>query len=224
MSAALAEALTIASAGLLSFGQILLMLIVLSGARGLLKASLYAVGLFTSLLLIGQGALLVGSRLQAGAPDQGGGAVAAWLSLALGALLLSGAIRSLRRGPRPDQPRPWIFTSLDAARPSRMLGFGALAAVVNLKNLAIYLAAIDVITRARLPRSEGILSVLAINLVFCSCLLGPIGLRVLGGAWGARLLARFRRALERHHRPLSIGVMSLFGAAFALRGLSLLTR
>ena len=104
-----------------------------------------------------------------------------------------------------------------------MLGFGAMMAVMNVKNLAVYLSAVDVLVRGQLPRTEAMLSVVAVTLVFSSYLLVPIGLSVVGGEQGRRQILRLRGWLEARQRRLGIGALSLFGVVFFGRGVSLLT-
>jgi threonine/homoserine/homoserine lactone efflux protein len=215
------EAFAIASAGILSFGQMTLVLVLLSAEGGLRKALAYAAGMGGVLLAVGQGSLLLGSRLHRQPASDGAGAVA-WISVVLGVVLLTVALRTWRKPAGTEGERPGFLRSLDSATPRRLLGVGALVGGLNVKNLAIYLSAVDVVVRARVPPAEGMLAVLAVTGIFCLCLLGPIGVFVVGGAWARPALAAFRRALERHSRPLAIGVLTLFGLAFLARGLRLI--
>jgi hypothetical protein len=218
------EALVIASAGMLAIGQTALTLVLLGSAGGLKSAAAYAAGMFGVLLAFGEGALVLGSRLQI--QEMGGdwSSATGWFSVVLGMALLVAAIRTWRRPQSPTQRRPRLLELLDSANPLRLLGLGALVGTFNVKNLAAYLTAVDVVVRARLPLTQGSLAVLAVTVVFCSCVLAPIGLRLLGGASAQAPLAALRAALERHHRPLALGMLILFGSAFVARGVHLLGR
>jgi len=222
VSNAITEAVLIASAGMLSIGQILLMLLLLSSAGGFKKAVAYAAGMTGVLGAIGASALLLGtSRLAAGEGPEGPG-LAAWGSLGLGVLLLFMAVRVWRTEPTAEAAVPKFMRSLDDAGPGRLLALGAVVGGANVKNLAIYLAAVDVLVRARPTAAQGLGALAVVTAVFCLYLLVPLGIYLLGGRRAEPVLAALRRALEKHHRPLSLGVLVVFGIAFGARGVHLL--
>ena len=74
-----------------------------------------------------------------------------WFSLVLGAMLLALAARTWRAPPAEDASPPKLLASVDAARPLRLFGVGVLVGGVNVKNLALYLSAVHVVARARIP-------------------------------------------------------------------------
>lgn len=218
MNGELFEALVLASAGIASVGQILLVLLVLTAEDGVKKALAYSLGMTGVLFAVGQGALVLGSRVQESQPESSGPGAAAYVSVILGCLLLTLAVRTWRK-PKPEEgTRPALFASLDSATATRLLGMGMLVGGINVKNLAIYLSAVDVVVRARLPWIQGALMVTLVTFVFCLCVLGPIALFAMGGQRGRRMLDAFRAWLEANFRAVAIGAMLVFGSAFVARG------
>jgi len=220
MNPALIDALLLASAGWVSVGQILVVLLLLSSDGGLRKASAYAAGMGAALLVIGEATLLIGS--QVGTTESDGPGATAWVSLILGALLLAFAVRTWRTPPTDDPPRPKVFEALDGASATRLLGFGAFIGVVNVKNLAIYLTAVDAVRAGQMGLVPSAASVALVTFVFCLYLVGPISVYVVGGARARPALAWLRGALERNYRAVLIGVMTVFGLAFLARGAHLI--
>ncbi len=221
MYAALLEALVIASAGVLSVGQILIVLVLLSTRGGLGRASAYSVGVTGILFVLGVAALALGSRMPPAQVQGEGPGIEAWFSLLLGVFLLGMMLRSAYQPASAESPAKALLQSLERASLPRLVGAGVVVGLVNLKNVALYLSAVQVIVRERPPASMGLAAVVLVTLVFCLCLFGPIGLAALGGQWAESLLARFRDFLERREREVSIGGFALFGCLFLLRGAQL---
>ncbi len=219
MDPSVVEAFVIAATGGLMVGQSLLVLVLLTAERGLPKAVAYLAGMFAVYLAFGQGTLVLGTRLLAAGPDRGAG-VAAGLSLGLGVVLLLVALRTWRRP--PGERRGRMLAGLDHASVSQVLGLGALVATFNVKNLGVYLSAVEALTRAGLPLGQGAPLVVAVTGVFCTAVWLPILLRVAGGERARPLLARLRGLLEARQRGLAAGILGFFGVAFVVRGLVLL--
>lgn len=224
MKLALIESLVVASGGILSFGSILIILLMLSARGGLLKAIAYFTGYSSGYFLIGACALFLGQRL--GGEAAGAAAepslVGPILSLVLGILLLISGLRRWRRPPQPDDKPPRIFSGLDSITVWKALGLGLMISVINVKNLAIFLSAVGILAGAGLSLPRALAAEAVVVLLFSSSVLGPIVVYALFRERADPGLTSLRAFLERRSRPLSIGAMLLFGAAFTARGVYLL--
>lgn len=221
VQAAVLESFAVASGGLLSIGSILVVLLLLSTRGGAGRAAAWYAGYGGGYLAMGQGLLVLGHHVAATTPATNAepGRVGPAIAVLLGALLLFFGLRRWRRPPAPDAPPPRLFAQLDQLSLPRAFGFGLLVTVINLKNLAIYLSAIGILAEARLPLDQALPAGAAVTLLFTSAVLAPLVVYALLRARADPWLSAFRRVLERHSRPLTIGVMLLFGTLFLLRGL-----
>ena len=221
MQAAVFESLAVASGGILSIGSILIVLLLLSARGGATKAAAYCAGYCGGYLVMGTGLLVLGHRLAettpvtAAEPNNVGPTVA----IVLGGLLLFFGLKRWRQPPAPDAPPPRLFAHLDQLTAPKALGFGLLVTVINLKNLAIFLSAIAILAEARLPLGQSLPAGVAVTAVFTGAVLAPLIVYALLRERADPWLSALRRFLERNSRPLTIGVMLLFGAVFLLRGL-----
>lgn len=219
MLAPLMKALAVASAGTVAVGVILLTLVLLSTPRGLTKAASFWTAYTAGYAGIGVVALLLGERVQS--DGEGGGRAGVWASLVVGGLMLTIAFRTWRK-PAGEVGPPKIFERLDKLTARRLFLFGLFVPLINFKNMAIFLSAVSILVTAKLSPAQSFASLAAVVFLFTAGVLTPIVLFAVGRARAEPLLARFRAALERNTRPITIGVLTLFGSVFTGRGLYLL--
>ncbi len=218
MTSVLLEALGVASGGVLSVGSVLMVLVVLASAGGLKKAFAYYCGLLGGYVLIGWLVTGISARVRDSASRGEPSQVGAWVMLVLGSVLLLFGTRTLLRRPKTPEAPPKIFTMLDGMSALRLVGFGAMISVINVKNLAIYLSAVSIVVEGELPTPESMLVIVAAAFVFCLVVLVPIGLFAISAERARPVLARFRTLLETHRRVLSLVAMFGFGSVFVGRG------
>ena len=118
-------------------------------------------------------------------------ALASWIKLILGVLLVALAVRDLRAKPAADgKPAlPKWMSAIEAMTPPRAAGLGFLLAAVNPKNLAMCVAAGVAIAGGSLS-GGGTAVAVAVFTVLAGCTVAVPVLRVRGGrgpdAWAAR--------------------------------------
>lgn len=222
MELVLLKALAIAAGGMLSFGSILIILLLLSTTNGLRKAFAYFSGYSLSYLLIGIITLLIGARMQVGASDAKGGG--SWTSAIiwtlLGGLFLFFGLRKWRNPPKEDAKPPKWLTSLDQMSAPKIFRVGAMVAAINFKNLAIYLSAVSVLLSSGLIFAKNLLLLVVLVLVFCASVLAPILLYLVLKQRANPILQAFKRGLETHNHTVMLFMLLVFGSFFFLRGIT----
>lgn len=220
MSDTLLESLAVASGGLFSVGPILIVLLFLSRAGGRLTSAAFLGGYLLGYAAVGSVALILSERLSSG-EDGGPSTVTGVLLTVLGSVFLMLAVRTLRR--KPEAPKnPRFFEALDAIAPRRAFAVGALITVINFKNLAIYLSAVDMLGEGSSSLRESLMGLPLVILVFCASPTVPLALSVIFRARVNAWLTRMRGWLERHTRTISIVLLTVFGSLFLWKGISAL--
>ncbi len=214
MDAPVAQAIAIASAGILSPGSILIALLLLSADDGRRKALAYALGYFATYFSIGTAAILVTGQLA----SSDGPALPSWPYIAIGLLLLGLAIRKWTTA-TPDTPAlPGLFAKIDEMSGIKLLGLGTLVACLNIKNLSLFLSAIGPLIEAKLPIIAAVQAIVVVVFVFCLSVFGPIALVVIGGRHATSVLARLKRELTRHSHVITLVILIVLCIAMLARG------
>jgi len=215
----LIETLLLASAGILSFGSITLVILMLISNRGWVNGLAYALGYTCAYTAIGVAAVLVGYRSSGGARSEPG-IVFPFFLLILGLLLLWMGWSNQRKAPDEDTGASRFFAIVDSITPIRALGFGAAVTVINFKNLALFLTALSVVILSPLPLAERVAVALLAALVFSLSVLIPVVIYLVLPRRANRLLNAFKSALERHNRAIGIWAPLLFGLIFMVKAVS----
>jgi hypothetical protein len=212
----LLKSLAVASAGTPSIGAILLILLLLSSANGLKKASAFFFAYAFTYSVIGTVTVVVGEQMQNAGAEEAPSNAGSWAALGAGCLLLFFAFRTWRK-PAGEHKKPRIFEKIDQISATKLFAFGLFVPCVNFKNLALFLSAVSIVAGAALPIEHAFAMVLAVVFVFCAGVMTPIVLFALGRKRAEPLLARFRDFLERNNRVVTMSVMTLFGSGFLIR-------
>lgn len=215
----LIQTLLLASAGILSFGSITLVILLLISDRGWVNGLAYALGYTCAYTAIGVAAVLLGYRSSGGASGEPG-IVFPLILLLLGLLLLWMGWRNQRKAPDEDTGTSRFFAVVDSITPIRALGFGAAVTVINFKNLALFLTALSVVILSPLPLTERLTVALLAALVFSLSVLIPVLIYLALPRRANALLNAFKAALERHSRAIGIYAPLIFGLIFLLKGIS----
>jgi threonine/homoserine/homoserine lactone efflux protein len=163
--------------------------------------------------------------LIAGSTDLGNSAepsaLASWLKLILGAVLLFLGVRQWQGRPGPDEPAhlPKWMSAIDTFTPAKGAGLGFLLSAVNPKNLTMCLAAGVAIAAGGLPAGQAAVAVTVFTVLATSTVAVPVIGYLVAADRMADPLKRLKAWLEQHNAAvmgvllLVIGVM-LVGKGF----------
>lgn len=212
MDSAITHSILIASAGMVSVGSILIVLLLLASENGLRKANGYVAGYVLTYTIVG---VLVVATGAAPFASRGSLALAAsLLKLGLGGLFLGVALRRLLTRAAPLAGAPLALLSRREVTAARTFAVGSIAPLINLKNLVIYVYAASLVNVRRPPELITGLHILAITLVFCSTTILPVFASAVAPGHTRLALGRIRVGLERHGRAIAVLLFGAFGALF----------
>lgn len=215
------QSLVLASSGLLSFGSMTIVILLLLSDRGWSNGLASALGYTGAYMAIGLSVVVTGTQTTANGVGQPG----LWLPILLillGLFLLWLSRRNWRTPASTSAERPRFFSLIDSITLPKAFGIGALVTVVNVKNLALFLSALSVVVLSDLSLDQKILVTVPVVLVFCLAVSIPVTIYLAFPHRSGELLVRLKTALEQHSRPLGIWAPLLFGTIFLTRGLLLL--
>ena len=216
MSDFLPELLFLAVGGAIAPPLLLLTILFLGSRRPLPNATALALGYFATCAAIG----IAGLTLFAGAVGAGSAASTAGLviSASVGGLLIVLGLRSLLNAPDPDAQPPRWMESISSISPPRAFGVGMALFPLQIKNLAIFVACINLIAVASLsPRSSAVALGLVL-VVFAIPVLVLIGLYAAVPQRASAVLGYLRAWMEKNNRAITVVLCFVFGAYFLLRG------
>ncbi len=213
MSLLLVQSLALASGGLFSIGSILIVVILLGTEGGFRRASAYVTGYMGTYALVGALVLMIGSWVSFQTNSQG----RPWGSIVLyfltGCLLAFFFQKRLRSKEKPGEI-PGFLLKLQNMSTQKALWVGTLVAVINLKNLAIYLSSLEVLLKANLPLYSGLLFLVVVLLTFFGSTIAPLVLYLVFTHSFDRILGAMRSWLERNNRSFSLVLLFCFGCFF----------
>ena len=193
---------------------LLLTILFLGSRRPLPNAGALALGYFTTCAAIG----IAGLTLFGGAEDAVS-TVGRVISFTVGTLLLVLGLRSLLRSSDPDASPPAWMESIKSMSPPGAFGFGVALFPVQIKNLAIFVACIELIIASSLGPQGSILALGLVLAIFALPVLVLIGLYATAPQRASGALGSLRRWMEKNGRTITVALCFLFGAFFLLRGL-----
>ncbi len=118
----------------------------LMSERGVAKAIAFGGGLMGVLAVIGIFTLSRSSDSSASSSTQS--TVVGTIIAALGVLFVLMAVKLIVNAPDPDAPPPKFMTSLTTMSAGRAAGFGAILALINFKQLGIFIGGVAEIVEA----------------------------------------------------------------------------
>jgi hypothetical protein len=215
MSELLPGLLVLAIGGTIMPPLLLLTILFLGSRRPLPNAAALALGYFATCTIIGiLGLVLFGDA------EGAASTVGQVISVTVGILLLFLGLRSLLNAPDPDASPPGWMVSIDAMSPPRAFGFGMVLFPLQVKNLAIFVACLNLIIASNLEPERSILALMLVLLVFAVPVLVLIGLYAAAPGRASTMLASLRTWMRKHNRTITIVICFVFGAFFFVRGLS----
>jgi hypothetical protein len=214
MSDLLPGLLVLAVGGSIAPPLLLLTILFLGSRRPLPNAGALALGYFTVCAVIGvAGLVLFGD---AGSAISTVGRV---ISAAVGALLIVLGLRSLLGSPDPDASPPGWLQSMDNSSPSRAFALGMALFPLQVKNLAIFVACLNLIIASNLGIEGGVVALALVLFVFALPALALTGLYAATPQRASSMLGALQAWMGKHNRTITVVVCFVFGAFFLLRGL-----
>jgi len=210
----------ILGSALLPIQIIIVILILNSPQRGVLKASAYVGGMTIMRLLQGLVFGLILSNSELADDEQGKSLVVLILVTVLGILLLVTAYRQWRTEDDPDAPPPKWMAMVDGLTPLKALGFGFGLLLICGKCWVFMLGAIGEIAEADLGQPASTIAFLGFVLLAEILLLLPILIKLALPRQSKNLLASISSWLAQYNRPIVIGVSLVFGLIFLYKGLT----
>ena len=215
MSDTLPGLIVLAIGGAIAPPLLLLTILLLSSQRPISNAGALALGYFA--ICAGMGVL---GLLLFGGAEGAVSTVGRVISVSVGALLVVFGIRSLLNAPDPDAPPPRWMESINSMSPPRAFGFGMALFPLQIKNLAIFVACIELIIASSLSPQGSIAALMLVLVIFAIPVLALIGLYAAVPERASTTLGPLQTWMGNNSRAITVVLCFLFGALFLLRGLS----
>jgi hypothetical protein len=213
MSDFLPGLLVLAIGGSIAPPLLLLTILFLGSRRALPNAGALALGYFTTCAVIGISGLLL-----FGGAESTLSTIGRIISVTIGALLVVLGLRSLLDLPDPDpQPRRWM-ESINSMSPARAFGFGMALFPLQVKNLAIFVACLNVIIASSLSPQGSIVVLGLVLVVFAIPVFVLIGIYASVPLRASSMLGFLQAWMGKHNRTIAVVLCLVFGAFFLVRG------
>ena len=214
MSDFLPQLVFLAIGGSIAPPLLLLTILFLGSRRPLPNASALALGYFTTCAAMG----IVGLTLFGGA-QSAASTIGRVISVTVGALLLVLGLRSLLNAPDPDASPPRWMESVASMSPAKGVRVRDGALPLQIKNLAIFVACLELIAAASLgPRGSAVALGLVL-VVFAVPVLVLIGLYAAVPRRASDVLGSLRAWMEKNNRAITVVLCFVFGTFFLIRGI-----
>jgi Sap, sulfolipid-1-addressing protein len=142
------------------------------------------------------------------------------ISATIGALLIVLGLRRLFITRDPDASLPRWMESVSSITPARAFGIGMVLFPIQIKNLAIFTACINLIATASFRTQESIVALVLALLIFAIPVLVLIGLYAAMPQRTSNMLGSLRAWMKKNNRPITVVLCLVFGAFFLVRGFS----
>jgi hypothetical protein len=192
---------------------LLLTILFLSSQRPLPNASALALGYFTTCAVIGISGLLL-----FGGAESTVATVGRIISATVGALLIILGLRSMLDSSDPDASPPRWMESINAMSPPRAFGFGMALFPLQVKNLAIFVACLNLIIASSLRPRGSIVALMLVLVIFAIPVLVLMGLYAAVPQRATTMLGSFQAWMGRHNRAITVAICFVLGTFFLLRG------
>ena len=213
MSDLLPGLVVLAIGGSIAPPLLLLTILFLGSQRPLPNAGALMLGYFTTCAVIG----ILGITLFGGAEDAVS-TVGRVISVTVGVLLLVLGLRTVLAPPDPDSTPPKWMESINSMSPPRAFGFGMVLFPLQVKNLAIFVASLNLIIVSNLGPEGSIVALGLVLLIFAIPVLALIGLYAAAPQRASKLLVSLRTWMEKNNRTITVVLCLVFGAFFLIRG------
>ncbi len=137
----------------------------------------------------------------------------------VGGLLVVLGLRSLLKAQDPDAQPPRWMESIRSVSPAKAFVFGMALFPIQIKNLAIFVACLNLIAVASLNPVGSVLALGMVLLIFAIPVLVLIGLYAAFPQRASKMLESLRAWMERNNRAVTVVLCFIFGALFLGRSL-----
>ena len=193
---------------------LLLTTLLLGSQRPLPNASALALGYFTTCAVIGVSGLVL-----FGGAESIVSTVGRIISATVGALLIVLGLRSLLDSPDPDASPPRWMESIKSMSPPRAFGFGMALFPLQVKNLAIFAACLNLIIASSLSPQGSIVALMLVLVIFVVPVLVLIGLYLAVPRRASGVLGSLQAWIKNNSRAITVVICFVFGAFFLIRGI-----
>ena len=193
---------------------LLLTILFLGSRRPIANAGALALGYFATCAVIG----IAGLTLFGGA-ENAVSTVGRVISVSVGALLIVVGFRNLLNAPDPDARPPRWMESVKSMTPARAFWLGMALFPLQVKNLAIFVACLDLIILSNLGFRGSVVDLGLVLAVFAIPVLALIGLYVAAPQRASSILGSLQAWMGRNSRTITVVLCLVFGAFFLARGL-----
>jgi len=214
MSDTLPGLILLAIGGSIAPPLLLLTTLFLSSQRPLPNAGALALGYFATCAVIGISGLVL-----FGGAESAVSTVGRVISISVGALLVVFGIRSLLNAPDPDASPPRWMESIDSMSPPMAFAFGMALFPLQVKNLAIFVACLNLIIASSLSLEGSIVGLGLVLVVFAIPVLVLIGLYAAVPQRASAMLGSLQTWMRDNSRAITIVICLVFGSFFLVRGL-----
>jgi len=214
MSGSLPQLVVLAFGGSIAPPLLLLTILFLGSERPLPNAAAVALGYSSTCAAMGIAGLTV-----LGGTEGAASTIGRVIGIAVGALLLVLSLRSLLNAPDPDAKPPRWMESVNTMSPPRAFGFGMVLFPIQIKNLAIFVACIELIAASSLSPQGSAAALGLVLTIFAIPVLALIGLYASAPQRASKVLGSLRTWMEKNNRAITVVLCFLIGALFLFRGL-----
>ena len=214
MSDSLPGLIILAIGGSIAPPLLLLPILFLSSQRPRPNASALALGYFTTCAVIGISGLLL-----FGGAESTVSTIGRIISVTVGALLIVLGLRSLLDSSERDASPPRWMKSIKSMSPPRAFGFGMALFPLQVKNLAIFVACLNLIIASSLSPQGSIVALMLVLLLFTMPVLVLIGLYAAVPQRASTMLGSLQAWMGRNNRVITVALCFVFGTFFLLKGL-----
>ena len=214
MSDTLLGLIVLAIGGSIAPPLLLLTILFLGSQRPLPNTTALALGYITTCAVIG----ILGLTFFGGAQSIVS-AVGRVISATVGGLLLVLGLRSLLGSPDPDASLPRWMESINTMSPPRAFGFGMALFPIQIKNLAIFVACLELIIASSLSPQGSIAALALVLVIFVVPVLVLVGLYLAVPRRASGVLGSLQAWMGRNSRAITVVICFVFGTFFLIRGI-----
>jgi hypothetical protein len=196
-----------------------LVVIFLTGTRGLVKTCAFILGKY--LFYVFWGLICLELVDQLSSPGlKVSRSVSDGFFLFAGLLLLILAIRNFFVEDDPDAPPPKFMTILAKLGPVKLFGLGIAISIIQPRFIIFVLAGASIIAESRLRPTESFISLLVLALLMVWPMLIPMVVFLVMGEHRVDAMKSMRTWLMRNQRMMNVVVMGIFGILMLFLGLT----
>jgi Sap, sulfolipid-1-addressing protein len=214
MSELLPGLLILAIGGSVAPPLLLLTILFLGSQRPLPNASALALGYLTICAVIGLAGLILFDGAESTVSTVG-----RVISTTVGVLLIVLGLRSLLDSPDPDASPPRWMESINSMSPPRAFAFGMALFPLQVKNLAIFVACLNLIIASSFSPQGSFAALMLVLVVIAIPVLALIGLYAAVPHRASAMLGSLQTWMGNNNRTITVALCFVFGAFFLVRGL-----